>query len=145
MAPRKEQKLFTPEEQRREEELKKRLTKAASLGMRNKDIAAVEGIPNSTLTRKYAAELAEGRAHGKMTIMKTAFQMAESGKFPTMTIFFLKTKCGWREKDRPKFGDENQQKSLTQQVWPDKLPVDPIEASKVYQKIMRGDQNGTNS
>ena len=27
----------------------------------------------------------------------TAFQMANSGKFPVMTIFWLKTRCGWKE------------------------------------------------
>ena len=31
---------------------------------------------------------------------QTAYQMAKSGKFPTMTMFWLKTQAGWRETSR---------------------------------------------
>ena len=31
---------------------------------------------------------------------QTAYNMAKSGKFPTMTMFWLKTQAGWRETSR---------------------------------------------
>lgn len=38
-----------------------------------------------------AKDLARGRVIG------TAYRMAVSGESPAMTIFYLKTQCGWRE------------------------------------------------
>lgn len=130
-------KPLTPEQQAVQDELKGRLERLAMLGMRNKDIAIAENLKLSTMTRKYKTELMRGRAKGKGTVMQTAFKMAVSGNYPTMTIFFLKTRCGWREKDRPKF-EEDSQKPLTHSVPPDKLPDDPIEAAKIYQKYISG-------
>ncbi len=83
-------KNFTPKELQEIETL-------AGLGMRYEDIAKVKGVCLETL-KKYADEnLDRGKAKAKAQIMQTAFQMAKSGKNPSMTIFWLKTQCGWRE------------------------------------------------
>jgi len=70
----------------------------AGLGMRYEDIALTKGVCLETL-KKYAGEMLErGKAKAKAQVMQSAFKMALSGKHPTMTTFWLKTQCGWREK-----------------------------------------------
>jgi len=69
----------------------------AGLGLRYEDIAAIKGMCLDTL-KKYAEEaLQRGKAKAKAQVMQTAYKMALSGKTPAMTIFWLKTRAGWRE------------------------------------------------
>ncbi len=69
----------------------------AGLGMRFEDIARLKGMCLDTL-RKYAREqLGRGKARAKAAVMQTAYKMAVSGKFPAMTMFWLKTQAAWRE------------------------------------------------
>jgi|GEM_PF-1095190 len=69
----------------------------AGLGLRFEDIALVKGMCLDTL-KKYADEyLQRGRAKAKAQVMQTAYKMATSGKTPAMTMFWLKTRAGWRE------------------------------------------------
>lgn len=42
-----------------------------------------------------------GAANSCMHVMETAYTMATSGKEPAMTIFWLKTRCQWREVKEP--------------------------------------------
>jgi DNA-binding XRE family transcriptional regulator len=58
---------------------------------------------------KYAIE--KGRADAGNVVMKTCYTMAASGKHPVMTIFWLKTRCRWREAES--FGNPNSAKNLT--------------------------------
>lgn len=70
----------------------------AGLGMRFEDIALIKGVCVETL-HKYAGEaLKRGKAKAKAQIMQGAYKMALSGKHPALTIFWLKTQCGWRER-----------------------------------------------
>src|SRR5579863_9339766 len=69
----------------------------AGLGMRFEDIARMKGMCLDTL-RKYAREqLQRGKFKAKAAVMQTAYKMAVSGKFPVMTMFWLKTQASWRE------------------------------------------------
>jgi hypothetical protein len=69
----------------------------AGLGLRFEDIALVKGMSSDTL-KKYADDpLQRGRAKAKAQVMQTAYKMATSGKTPAMTMFWLKTRAGWRE------------------------------------------------
>lgn len=69
----------------------------AGLGMRFEDIALSKGMCLDTL-KKYADEqLQRGKAKAKAQVMQSAFKMATNGKTPAMTMFWLKTQCGWRE------------------------------------------------
>lgn len=44
--------------------------------------------------------LENGRRRGDIKVIDTAFKMATDGKHPKMTMFWLKTRCGWRETTR---------------------------------------------
>lgn len=69
----------------------------AGLGMRFEDIALTKNMCLDTL-KKYADEqLQRGKAKAKAQVMQSAFKMATNGKNPAMTMFWLKTQCGWRE------------------------------------------------
>lgn len=41
--------------------------------------------------------IARGRAKANQKVAQTAYRMATSGDFPTMTQFWLKTRAGWKE------------------------------------------------
>lgn len=70
----------------------------AGLGMRFEDIALTKNMCLDTL-KKYADDhLQRGKAKAKAQVMQSAYKMAMSGKHPAMTMFWLKTQCGWREK-----------------------------------------------
>ena len=83
-------KKLTPKEQEEIETM-------AGLGMRFEDITQMKHMSTDTL-KKYAGEyLQRGKAKAKATVMQTAYKMATSGKYPAMTMFWLKTQSGWRE------------------------------------------------
>lgn len=108
------------------------IRRLASIGAKVEQIAHVKGLAKRTLERYCGEEMREGRSEGKSRVQQTAYEMATSGKWPAMTIFWLKTQDHWREKDRP----EDLEKPLTPNTLPDKLPSNPIEAAKAYQKLM---------
>ena len=73
-------------------------------------ILLFRGTPNrarasTPLTRGPAAidKTAQTRANAR--VAQTAHEMAVSGKFPAMTIFYLKTRLRWRETDRLEITD----------------------------------------
>jgi hypothetical protein len=69
----------------------------AGCGMTQESVAKIKGISVDTL-RKYSNDVYQvGKAKGIGRVAKTAFEMAVSGKFPAMTIFFLKTQARWTE------------------------------------------------
>lgn len=109
----------------------------AGLGMRDRDIAAIKELSQATLQRRCGKRLKLGRAKAKTNVQQTAYNMAKSGDFPTMTMFWLKTRCGWREKNRVELTGKDG-KPLTAVTATTKLPSDPIEAAKIYQQIMGG-------
>ena len=75
----------------------------AGLGMNVEQMAHVIGVSKATFDRRQAAQpavhdaISKGRALASMCVRKTAYQMATSGKCPAMTIFWLKTREGWKE------------------------------------------------
>ena len=70
----------------------------AGLGMRFEDIALTKDMCLDTLKKYADPQLQQGKAKTKAQVMQTAFKMAVSGKTPAMTMFWLKTQAGWREK-----------------------------------------------
>jgi len=80
----------TEEQQRQVEEL-------AGLGLRDNDIALIIGVSERTIKNKCRELLDSGRAKALEKVSRTAHQMAASGKWPVMTIFYLKVRGGWRE------------------------------------------------
>ena len=54
-------------------------------------------ITKNTLRVKFKDELENGMVIANGMVMNTAFHQAISGDTPAMTMFWLKTRCGWRE------------------------------------------------
>lgn len=68
----------------------------ASVGCSRLEIALVlQREPNDLLC--FDAEIKSWSERAKANVKRTAYEMATSGKCPAMTIFYLKTRCGWRE------------------------------------------------
>jgi AraC-like DNA-binding protein len=59
--------------------------------------ATHRGISEKTLRRCFKAELELAAATANAVVANMAYAMASSGKEPAMTMFWLKTRAGWRE------------------------------------------------
>jgi uncharacterized membrane protein YebE (DUF533 family) len=81
------------------EQKAKQIETLAGLGLRDSDIALVVEVAEATMKRRYTEHLKKGRAVARGAVAKTAYQMAVGGKVPAMTMFWLKTQCGFRERD----------------------------------------------
>ena len=85
-------------------ELVARLT---GLGLNMQQVADALGISKDTLERRVTEDenlrlgLAQGRAKAATAVAETAFKLATSGEHPAMTMFWLKTRLGWRENEHP--------------------------------------------
>lgn len=79
------------------------IEKMAMAGNTNDQMASILGMSPATFDKKikYDSTLKEclerGRAKALFAVGSTAYSRAVSGKSDTMTIFFLKTKGGWKE------------------------------------------------
>lgn len=77
--------------------------KLAGIGCNLNQIANIMGVSPPTLDRmierdaSIAEAISKGRDDASGRIMKTAYEMAASGKIPAMTIFWLKTRQRWAE------------------------------------------------
>jgi hypothetical protein len=75
----------------------------AGVGLKVEQMAAILAMSKRTFERRMkdtkgaSDALEKGRARASFTITKTAFEMAKSGQFQVMTIFWLKCREGWRE------------------------------------------------
>lgn len=66
-------------------------------GIPQTDIARVIGIDPKTLRKHFREELDTGAVKANAAVAKTAFEMALSGEKPTMTMFWLRHRAGWKE------------------------------------------------
>ena len=81
--------------------------KLAGFGLRNDDIANCIGMSASNLYLMYADDVRDGRSEAHKEVAGTLYEMATSGEFPSMTSFYLKAQCGWRETAEVVFPDED--------------------------------------
>jgi hypothetical protein len=58
------------------------------------------GISVPTLEKYYREELDTGLDIANAKVAETLFEMATSGKVPSATYFWLKTRAKWRETDK---------------------------------------------
>ncbi len=78
----------------------------AGYGLTNTQIAEIHGISLATLKNRFEsqpellASIKKGRAKALLNVAQSAYQQAMSGKVPAMTMFYLKCRGKWREKDR---------------------------------------------
>lgn len=70
-----------------------------AVGIPQEDIAVTLKITSKTLRKHYANELDQGQTKANAAVGGTLFRMATSGECPAATIFWTKTRMGWREKD----------------------------------------------
>lgn len=81
----------------------KRIETMAGMGLNVEQMASILGVSKKTFERRIedtpAAKdaLEKGRALASYNIMETAYKMAQSGKVPAMTMFWLKCRARWRE------------------------------------------------
>ena len=76
----------------------------ASYGHTKEQIAEVLGLAKSTVVVHYRRELATGHIEANAQVAQSLFQIATAkGNVPqkvAAAIFWLKTRAGWRERDR---------------------------------------------
>jgi hypothetical protein len=84
---------FIPTEERR------RIVRSmAGYGVSQQDIATSVGLRSTkTLRKHFRRELDGGGVDAKAKVLQTLFKMATSGNHPAATIFWVKTRLGWRE------------------------------------------------
>lgn len=75
----------------------KEVTKLASYGLKDEDIASFLEVSESTIKKYFAEYLKLGRAKGKGDLAGAAMRMALSGMYPAMTIFMCKVRLGWKD------------------------------------------------
>ena len=72
----------------------------ASLGIAQARIAKLVGISIPTLEKYYREELDTAADRADAEVFNTLYRMATSGKEPAATIFWMKVRRQWREKDQ---------------------------------------------
>ena len=83
----------------------KKLESMAGLGLTVANMAAILGMSKKTLERRMAEDesirdaLERGRGITSNNVAKSAYKQAMSGN-TAMTIFWLKTRMGWKETER---------------------------------------------
>ena len=77
---------------------RKMVKSMSAYGCRHEDIAKVLNISPKTLRKHFRSELDLGTIEANSEVIKSLFKMATSGKNTAASIFWAKTRCGWREK-----------------------------------------------
>src|ERR1700730_4272751 len=71
----------------------------AAYGTKHEDIAKVIGLRSAkTLRKHFREELTRGSIEATAQVGQTLYQMATSGEEPACTIFWMKVRGGWHEK-----------------------------------------------
>jgi AraC-like DNA-binding protein len=71
---------------------------AARRGLPQHLISALMGVSESTLKRRFSEELAVGSLIANAAIALTAYELAISGRDPSMTRWWLRVRMGWRDR-----------------------------------------------
>lgn len=112
----------------------------AKQGVGLDEVALLTGLTPYKIDKFYKHYWSLGNVEGLRLVKGKAMEMALSGLHPTMTIFYLKSQAKWY--DRPDINAEKPSEkagNLAQKVDTLKKTKDPIEASRLYQKIMMDD------
>ena len=82
------------------------LQKYAAVGLSLDQMADLMDISDNTLDQRIKSDprvksaIKKGRSTAIHNVGKSAYDQAMSGKVPAMTMFYLKCRAGWREKDK---------------------------------------------
>jgi len=73
------------------DEQRKRVKSLSAFGFRHEDIGLMIGLRSPKSLRKhFREELSDGMAEANAAVARKAYEMAISGRFPAMTIFWSK-------------------------------------------------------
>src|SRR5579863_10333230 len=76
----------------------KKVRSLAALGVPHEDIAPMVGLRSAkTLRRHFREDLDLGGPEANARVAQSLFQQATSGKNTAASIFWMKTRSGWRE------------------------------------------------
>ena len=100
MTPRQRQREMAGEQpHQRSEAFVPWVERMAGIGVPRVLIARIVGTTVENLTLQYGPELDHGPDQVNKQVADVALAMALSGSTPAMTMFWLKTRAGWRESD----------------------------------------------
>lgn len=80
------------------DEQRRQVEAMSGYGVPHDDIAVVLGVTAKTLRKHFRLELDRGAARANARVGQRLFEMASSGQNTAATIFWLKARAGWREK-----------------------------------------------
>jgi hypothetical protein len=66
-------------------------------GINPTKVAMVFDMTHSELLRSYGKEIATAEAEANATVASSLYHMATSGKHPQASIFWLKSRAGWKD------------------------------------------------
>lgn len=93
------------------DEQRKTVRAMSGYGVPQPEIAKVLQIDDKTLRKYFRAELDVAATHTNAKVAETLFRMATRGDCPAATIFWMKVRAGWRDRDqgeRGPGGDDNE-------------------------------------
>ena len=80
------------------EEQRRTVKSLSAYGITQEEIATMVDLRSAKSLRKhFRQELDRGAIEATAQVSQTLYKMATSGKHPAATIFWLKTRAGWRE------------------------------------------------
>lgn len=94
------------------EEQKADILKFSKIGVPWETIATILGTTYQTLVKYCRSELEAGKAACTGAYIGTLYELANVEKVPSAVFFYLKTREGWREKDRPDEGQSQPPKLI---------------------------------
>lgn len=94
------------------EQQRRMVESLAGCGTKQDAIARIMGIDPKTLRKHFRQELGCGGDKAIAQVAGTLFKMAISGECVAATIFFLKTRGGWRETPRGDHSDADNPLSI---------------------------------
>ena len=101
-------------------------------GVPQDDIATMLRVDPKTLRKHFQEELERGSIEATAKVGQSLFRMATEGGSVAAAIFWMKARAGWREKHEVTVRSEMTPLPVHA------LPPDPIEAQRVYQRIIEG-------
>ena len=118
-------------------EKRKLVRSLAALGIRQAQLCEVVGVRSpKTLRKHFAEELQAGSAEAMGRLTRVAYEMAASGKYPVMTIFWLKVHQGQPE-DPMVDGDWDPSRIVGAELLFQRLEPMPEEEASGYEQLAR--------
>ncbi len=83
------------------EKLRRQVKGMVAMGLKQEEISTLLDMTPKTLRKHFRNELDRGAVEANAEVMRSLFKMATSGTNTAATIFWVKTRCGLRERAKP--------------------------------------------